>query len=85
MPNSSSILIETLRSTHRQILKNDRLFLIKIDAAKNVNHIAQNVPVTTAHDWAEEVVKFCLGKANMSHFSFLKQDNLKKVNFKLDK
>ena len=48
----------------------------QIDSIKNVNHICQNVPVNTAHDWAEEVVKFCRGEAKMSNFTFLKQDNV---------
>lgn len=48
----------------------------EIDSVKNVNHICQNVPVNTAHDWAVEVVKFCRGQATMSDFSFLKQDNI---------
>ena len=48
----------------------------EIDNIKNVNHICQNVPVNTAQDWAEEVVKFCRGEAEMSSFSFLKQDNI---------
>ena len=45
-----------------------------------MNHIAQNVPVTTAADWATEVVKFCRGQANMSKFVYLKQDNVKRVS-----
>jgi len=47
----------------------------QIDSTKNINHICQNVPVNTAQDWAEEVIKFCKGKAEMSLFTFLKQDN----------
>jgi len=42
---------------------------------KNINHICQNVPVNTAADWAEEVVKFCRGEAEMTPYSFLRQDN----------
>ena len=44
--------------------------------SKNWNHICQNVPVTTAADWAEQVVKFCRGQLDMSPFSFMKQDNV---------
>jgi len=47
----------------------------QIDSIKNINHICQNVPVNTAQDWAEEVIKFCKGKAEMSLYTFLKQDN----------
>ena len=42
---------------------------------KQVNHIAQNVPVTTAMDMANEVKKFCNGEAKMTNFTFMKQDN----------
>eukprot|EP00092_Neocalanus_flemingeri_P029081 GFUD01031568.1.p1 GENE.GFUD01031568.1~~GFUD01031568.1.p1 ORF type:complete len:712 (-),score=175.54 GFUD01031568.1:182-2119(-) len=50
----------------------------QIDHLKNLNHICQNVPVNTAKDFADEVVKFCQGKAEMTRFSFLKQDNVTK-------
>ena len=43
---------------------------------KNWNHICQNVPVTTAADWAGQVVKFCRGQLEISPFSFIKQDNI---------
>ena len=46
-------------------------------AKKNINHIAQNVPVATAQDWADEVVKFCRGECEMTEFTFMKQDNMK--------
>lgn len=49
----------------------------EIDDPRNVNHIAQNVPVRTAQDMADEVKKFCLGKAKMTNYSFMKQDNTK--------
>ena len=45
---------------------------------RNINHIAQNVPVRTAHDYAVEVVKFCRGEAKLTQYSFMKQDNTKK-------
>jgi len=44
---------------------------------QNINHIAQNVPVATAQDWADEVVKFCRGECEMTEFTFMKQDNMK--------
>lgn len=47
-----------------------------IDKPRHINHIAQNVPVSTAEDYAGEVVKFCRGEAMMSKFTFMKQDNL---------
>jgi len=48
-----------------------------IEHSGQVNHIAQNVPVTTAMDMADEVKKFCRGEAKMTNFSFMKQDNTK--------
>ena len=48
----------------------------EIDSMKSVNHICQNVPVNTAKDWADEVVRFCRGEAEMSSYTYLKQDNI---------
>merc|ERR1719222_1764162 len=42
---------------------------------RNINHLCQNVPVNTAADWASEVVKFCRGEAQMTEYTFLRQDN----------
>jgi len=47
----------------------------EITSPKEVNHIAQNVPVRTAQDMADEVKKFCQGEAKMTHYKFMKQDN----------
>ena len=47
----------------------------EIDAVKNIKHIAENVPVHTAKDWADEVKLFCEGKLKMTKYSFMKQDN----------
>ena len=47
----------------------------QIDSARNWNHVCQNVPVTTARYWAEQVVKFCRGELEMTEHCFLKQDN----------
>ena len=41
------------------ITKQQFISIFQIDDPKNINHIAQNVPVCTAKDYAEEVVKFC--------------------------
>ena len=51
-----------------------------IDGKRSLNHICQNVPVNTAKDWAEEVVKFCRGEAQMTNYTFMKQDNLTNVS-----
>merc|ERR1719319_39510 len=48
----------------------------EIDHVKNINHIAQNVPVNTAKDMADEVKLFCEGKLPLTGYSFLKQDNM---------
>merc|ERR1719416_317928 len=48
----------------------------EIDHVKNINHIAQNVPVNTAKDMADEVKLFCEGKLPLTEYSFLKQDNM---------
>ena len=50
-----------------------------------INHIAQNVPVCTAKDYADEVVNFCRGEAKLTQYSFLKQDNTKKELTEYDK
>jgi len=44
---------------------------------KNLNHICQNVPVTTAMDMAEEVVKFVEGRSDnrLVETDYLVQDN----------
>jgi site-specific DNA-cytosine methylase len=46
-----------------------------IEDSRHINHIAQNVPVRTAQDMADEVLKFCRGEAKMTAYKFLKQDN----------
>ena len=44
---------------------------------KNLNHICQNVPVTTATDMAEEVLRFCDGRLDNQLWDqdFIVQDN----------
>ena len=61
----------------------------EIESKKQINHIAQNVPVTTAMDMADEVKRFCEGKSKMTSYTFMKQDNIKQqvvytedINFK---
>ena len=52
-------------------------FQMPAETAKaKINSICQNVPVNTAQDWADEVVKFCRGEANMTNLTFLKQNNI---------
>merc|ERR1719447_2722030 len=56
----------------------------EIDSLTNINHIAQNVPVDTAKDWADEVKSFCEGKLPMTKYSFMKQDNTKQTIVETD-
>ena len=46
---------------------------------KNLNHICQNVPVTTASDMAKQVLKFCDGRLSnqMWDQDYMVQDNRK--------
>ena len=48
----------------------------EIRGLQDLNHIAQNVPVATARDMAEQVVSFVQGKLQLSDYCFAKQDNL---------
>lgn len=48
----------------------------ELEGQSALNHIAQNVPVKTAKDWADEVKKFVNGELKMSDKAFLKQDNV---------
>ena len=54
---------------------------------KNINHICQNVPVTTASDMASQVLKFVDGRLDnqLINTSFLVQDNkTKTIDFEKD-
>ena len=46
---------------------------------KNIVHITQNVPVCTAKDMTEQVIKFINGELELSEYTFLKQSNLKQT------
>jgi len=48
----------------------------EIDHIKDLKHLCQNVPVKTARDIADEVVKYCQSESEMTKFSFMKQDNV---------
>ena len=58
-----------------------RDFYILQGGVKNLNHICQNVPVTTASDMAEQVLKFCDGRLSnqMWDTDYLVQDNRKQA------
>jgi hypothetical protein len=47
------------------------------DPKRNYNHIAQNVPVTTARDWVDECKKFINNELQFSNTDFIKQNNEK--------
>ena len=52
-------------------------FQMPAETAKTkINSICQNVPVNTARDWADEVIAYCRGEANMTNLTFLKQNNI---------
>lgn len=44
--------------------------------SNNHAHINQNVPVCTAKDMTEQVIKFINGELSMTNFNFIKQNNL---------
>lgn len=58
------------------IMKLPKDFMLQ-GGLKNINHICQNVPVTTAQDMAEHVLKFVDGRLDNSMIdtNFLVQDN----------
>lgn len=58
------------------IMKLPKDFILQ-GGLKNLNHICQNVPVTTAQDMASEVVKFVEGRSDnrLVETSYLVQDN----------
>ena len=41
----------------------------------NIAHITQNVPVCTAKDMTDQVIKFINGQLKMTDFKYIKQDN----------
>lgn len=43
----------------------------------NLQHVTQNVPVKTAQDMTDEVIKFINGELEMTNSCFIKQDNIK--------
>lgn len=52
--------------------------------SNNLQHVTQNVPVKTAENMTEEVVKFINNELEMSNSSFVMQDNLRQVVDKCD-
>lgn len=48
----------------------------QLNDVRKVNHIAQNVPVKTAKDMTDEVVKFLNGELPLSDSKFVRQDNM---------
>lgn len=43
----------------------------------NIVHVTQNVPVCTAKDMTDQVIKFINGKLELSECTYIKQDNIK--------
>jgi hypothetical protein len=48
---------------------------------KNINHIAQNVPVPTSRDIHLEIAKFLRGELSFSDTNYLRQDNHKEKTY----
>jgi site-specific DNA-cytosine methylase len=51
---------------------------------KNLQQVTQNVPVCTAKDMTEQVVKFINGELQMTPYNFIKQNNLQQKIDKID-
>ena len=51
---------------------------------KNLQQVTQNVPVCTAKDMTEQVVKFINGELPMTPYNFIKQNNLQQKIDKID-
>lgn len=47
-----------------------------LNPLRNINHIAQNVPVNTAACWISECVKFVKNELKLSNSDFIKQNNI---------
>lgn len=64
-----------------RIMKMPEDFIL-LDKEKNINHICQNVPVTTAADMAYEIKRFIEGECELVKTSFMIQNNIsKKIEF----
>ena len=49
----------------------------------NIVHVTQNVPVCTAKDMTEQVIKFINGELELSESLYIKQDNTKqRIDYK---
>mgnify|MGYP003287188158 CR=1 FL=1 len=51
---------------------------------KNLQQVTQNVPVCTAKDMTEQVIKFVNGELPMTPYNFIKQNNLQQKIDKID-
>lgn len=51
---------------------------------KNLQQVTQNVPVCTAKDMTEQVIKFINGELQMTSYNFIKQNNLQQKIDKVD-
>jgi site-specific DNA-cytosine methylase len=47
------------------------------DARKSLNHICQNVPVTTAQDMTKSIIKYLDGEVEFASSNYIKQNNKK--------
>lgn len=51
---------------------------------KNLQQVTQNVPVCTAKDMTDQVIKFVNGELQMTPYNFIKQNNLQQKIDKID-
>jgi len=51
-----------------------------LNPKKFTNHICQNVPVKTAEDMMEQVIKFCENRLDLIDTDYILQDNKRKVH-----
>ena len=51
---------------------------------KNLQQVTQNVPVCTAKDMTDQVIKFVNGELTMTPYNFIKQNNLQQKIDKID-
>ena len=59
----------------------EEYYINNLTKLKNINHICQNVPVTTAQDMADHVLKFVDGRLDnqLIETKYLVQDNKSKT------
>jgi hypothetical protein len=65
----------TIREALRIMKMPDDFMLASVKPLDEINHICQNVPVTTAKDMADEVTRIINGACEFSNSSYTRQSN----------